>query len=92
MGVSPVGHDVFIAEGSVVERYERHADGRLSLRGSTPAPSGALAWALAVSPDGHDVYVTDRFSSGASGLWQLSLDPSGELEALTPPAVIQVVR
>jgi YD repeat-containing protein len=86
-GVSADGSAAFAAEVNGVERFERHADGTLSSKAVTPAPPGGLPWALAVSPEGHSVYVTDWFSSGPNGLWQFGLAASGELEALSPPSL-----
>jgi DNA-binding beta-propeller fold protein YncE len=87
IAVSPDGHSLLLADVSAVQQFDRHADGTLTPRATTPSPVGGLPWALAISPDGQSVYVTDRSSSGANGLWQFGFDSSGELEAKTPMAV-----
>ncbi len=93
IAVSPNGGELIATEvpgeeaSGVVQSLERNSDGTLTPRTTIAAPAGSLPWALAISPDGQSVYVTDLESSGTGGLLQFGLDSAGQLHAKTPMAV-----
>lgn len=93
IAVSPDGGKLIATEvpgeeaAGVLQSFERHSSGTLTSTATIAAPTGSMPWALAISPDGQNVYVTDLESSGTGGLLQFGFGSAGELEAKPEMAV-----
>jgi DNA-binding beta-propeller fold protein YncE len=76
--------------GATVSQYDIGAGGALAALSPPTITSGANPRMMAVSPDGHNVYVANFAGSGTEGVWQYDVGPEGLLTSKSP-AIVKTV-
>jgi DNA-binding beta-propeller fold protein YncE len=82
--VSPDGRSLYAAASSgFVSQYDIAADGKLTPKAPADVPAGSSPEGIAMTPDGHSVYVLNEVASGTVS--QFDVAPDGTLSPKTPP-------
>jgi DNA-binding beta-propeller fold protein YncE len=93
VAVSPKGASVYVANffggccGGTVSQYDVGAGGRLSPKSPPTVFADQDPFAVAVSPDGGSVYVTNFHLQENGSISQFDLGPGGKLSPKSPAAV-----